>query len=57
MPLRTMCVALLSGMGPGGDEVDFWVFLVAFHWWIGPGGGELNYWVLRAFRRVCRRLF
>jgi hypothetical protein len=26
-PLRTMCLALPSGMGPGGDEVDFWVFV------------------------------
>jgi hypothetical protein len=25
-PLRMMCLALPSGMGPGGDEVDFWVF-------------------------------
>jgi hypothetical protein len=26
-PLRTMCLALPSGMGPGGDEVDFWLFV------------------------------
>jgi hypothetical protein len=25
--LRTMCLALPSGMDPGGDEVDFWVFV------------------------------
>jgi hypothetical protein len=32
-------------MGPGGDEVDFWVFLVAFHRWMGPGGDEVDFWV------------
>jgi hypothetical protein len=39
-------------MGPGGAEVDFWVFLVAFHWCIGPGGDEVAFWVfLVAFHR------
>jgi hypothetical protein len=38
-------VAFHRWMGPGGAQVDFWVFLVASHRWIGPGGAEVDFWV------------
>jgi hypothetical protein len=40
-------------MGPGADEVDFWVFLVAFRRWIGPGGDEFDCWVCAGEEFVC----
>jgi hypothetical protein len=45
-------VAFHRWIGPGGAQVDFWVFLVASHRWIGPGGAEVDFWVfLVAFHR------
>jgi hypothetical protein len=46
-------VALPSGMGPGDDGLNFWVFMVAFHRWIGPGGAEFDCWVYAGEAFVC----
>jgi hypothetical protein len=47
-----MCIALPLVMGLGGDSVDFWVFLVAFHRCIGLGGYEVDFWVFAGIQ-VC----